>query len=338
VQHIPRAAWAAVTAALRDEAGHVRDPVAAARRLWPDDEVSPLLLTRAATTGATTTVSGWASQLLTRQVAEWLGSLGPASAAARLIASGITVPVTDGVPLGVPYRATAPASAPFVDEGGAIPMRAWSFGTSDLNPRKLGILVVLTRELARYSGAQAIFEAMLAEEAAMGLDAAYFGTQASSSSTHAGLLNGLVAGTGSAVMANDLAALAEAAGANGSGNVVYVMGPGRAAAATVRMPAEATATVLPSLACPENRVICIDTKALVHGFGPDPEILASEEALLHMESVPLQIATGAQGSGVLATPTQSMYQTSTIAMRMILTVAFCKRRTGCVAYADGATW
>jgi hypothetical protein len=71
-----------------------------------------------------------------------------------------------------------------------------------------------------------------------------------------------------------------------------------------------------------------------------PEFDVSEVATIHMEdTTPLNIATGAQGSGVLATPTQSMFQTAQIAIRMIANVNWAMRRTGMVQYiASGVSW
>src|SRR4051794_36553652 len=161
-QHIKRAAWAAVTASLGGIGA--RDPVAAVRRLYPDDEISPLVLQRAAISGALTSVPSWAGSLVTRQTAEWLGSLTPASAAAELIRRGPVLPVSDGaLPVNIPIRATGPAVAGWVDEAGAIAVRQWSFSTAPLTAKKLGIIVALSKELARYSGAEAIFDAMMRE-------------------------------------------------------------------------------------------------------------------------------------------------------------------------------
>jgi hypothetical protein len=342
-QHIRRAAWAAVTATLGEFGG--RDPVAAARRLWPDDEVSPLVLQRAAISGALTSVPAWAGSLISRQTVEWLGSLTPASAAAELIRRGPVLPVTElGGPVNIPIRATAPAVAGWVDEAGAIAVRQWSFGTAALNPKKLGIIVTMTKELARYSGAEAVFQSLLQEEAALSLDAAYFGTDdGSTAGHHAGLLAGVTpiaatTGGGASAMISDLTKLAAAVTVGGSGQVVFVTGPGRAATTAMRSMEVTVGTILPSLAVPETRVIALDPASIVHGFDGSPEILASEEPVMHMESVPLQIATGAQGSGVLATPTQSMFQTAMIAFRMLAGVAFAKRRADCVAYIDNAVW
>jgi hypothetical protein len=335
-QHLQRAAWATVVAATNEWGTSAGD---LCTKLFPDDAVARHLLTRAAISGATTSTPAWAGLLAQRAVGEWLGSLVPASAAAALIARGPVLSLTGYGSINVPIRAAGPTATGWVDEAGAIPMRAWSFSSALLSPHKMAVIVVLTKELAQNSNALPIFEAVLREEAAMSLDSAYFSADdGSTAGHHAGLLAGLVAGTGSAVMANDLAKLAETVGANGSGQVVFVMSPGRAAAAAVRMPAEATATVLPSLAVPADRVIAIDPLALVHGFGSEVELMASEEPLLHMSDTPLNIASGAQGSGVLATPAQSMFQTAMIATRLIVDVSFAARRSGAIAFMNGCTW
>ncbi len=57
-----------------------------------------------------------------------------------------------------------------------------------------------------------------------------------------------------------------------------------------------------------------------------------------METVPLQIATGAQGSGVVASPTQSLWQTATTGLRSIIEVDWGMRATGKVAFISGVSW
>jgi hypothetical protein len=53
----------------------------------------------------------------------------------------------------------------------------------------------------------------------------------------------------------------------------------------------------------------------------------------------LQLATGAQGSGVLATPSQSMFQTAQIAIRMTANVSWAMRRSGMVQFiGTGINW
>jgi hypothetical protein len=329
-----RACWAALLSNTQS-----KNPVDTLRRTYPDDPVGLALLQRAAITGATTTVPGWASELAGRGVSEWLPSLAPASAAAALIARGITIPLSGVATMHVPGRASAPSAVPWVGEGGAIAVRADTIAAATLAPRKVAVIVAMSRELLRFGVAsQTMFDALLREDAAISLDTAYFSATAGSAIAHAGLLNGLVAGAGSAVMADDLAKLAEAVGAGGSGDVVFIASPGREAATDVRAAITGgDVDMLASLALPVDRVIAIDPGALVHSFGPDPEILVSDDATLHMSDTPTDI--GLPGAPtIVAAPTQSMFQTAQVAMRMILDIAFATRRTGAVAFMDGCSW
>ena len=83
-------------------------------------------------------------------------------------------------------------------------------------------------------------------------------------------------------------------------------------------------------------LIAVDPLSLAWGAGADPDIDVSTEAVLHMSDDPLDIVL----SGVTADPTRSVYQTDAIAIRMILPIAFAKRRADAVAYISGVstTW
>ena len=61
-----------------------------------------------------------------------------------------------------------------------------------------------------------------------------------------------------------------------------------------------------------DTMLLVDAADFVSVTGDTPRFDVSDQATLHMEdTTPLQIATGAQGSGVLATPTRSLWQTDT---------------------------
>ncbi len=60
-----------------------------------------------------------------------------------------------------------------------------------------------------------------------------------------------------------------------------------------------------------------------------------------MESAsPLPLASGAQGSGVLATPARSMWQTDTLALRLVFNASWGLRTTNAAAVASvsSVTW
>lgn len=201
----------------------------------------------------------------------------------------------------------------------------------------MAIIVSMTRELARRSTAEIVFNQMLQEEAAYSLDAAYFSTDAGDDDVHPGLLYGLTPLVGTDDMLGDLSALAAAVSTTGaSGEVVFITSPARAAGAKLHS-MEISATILPSAVLPDDRVKAVDPRALAHGAGPAPEITAGMETLLHMSDAPANIGT-AGSPATVAAPAQSAFQVAAVAMRMILDVAFVVRRAGAVAYLDGAGW
>jgi Phage capsid family len=334
---LPRAAYAACWAtANRVNAADT------CRRIYPHDRAALGFLERSATTGATTSGVGWASDLMSTSVAAWLGSLAPASAAAELISRGTVLPIPPGGSISVPGRLAPPTAAPWAGEGLPIPARAYTLVAALLKPKKIGVIAVMSRELILTSAAESVIAALLAEDAAAGLDAAYFSNDAGTApGHHKGLLAGLVAGTGSAVMADDLAKLASAVMTGGSGgDVVFIASPGRAAAAQTRIAITSSATlpILPSLAVPADRVIAVDAASLVHGTSGDADVTgAADMTTIDMRDDPGDI--GVPGSPpVVGAPAQSLFQTGQVGTRVLVEIAFGARRPGAVAFADNCTW
>ena len=173
------------------------------------------------------------------------------------------------------------------------------------------------------------------------MDAAYFSADAVSAARHPGLLDGVTAIAGYAggdetAMQQDLKALINAVAAGGSTEVVLIASTARALNFKAKFSTSAAQLqILGSAAVPADRVIAIDAQALVHGFGSEPSFDSSEETLLHLSNVPLELV---DASAVKADPVMSAWQVGAIALRCELEVAFGKRRTNAVAYVDGVTW
>jgi hypothetical protein len=112
-------------------------------------------------------------------------------------------------------------------------------------------------------------------------------------------------------MATDLTALA-AAISNVTTGLAYVAHPAQANAIRLRRGANwlADIPVWSTIGVAPGTVIAFDPAAFASGFGSTPEIAASHESLLHMESAP--------GTNPLAGPTTSLFQTDLIATRLIL--------------------
>ena len=334
---IPRAAWAATSAALSNSNAADR-----CRELYPADRTAAAFLERSVTTGATTTGIGWAVDLTHRAVSAWLSSLAPQSAAATLIQRGLLLPIPPGAAsLSVPGRTAPPTAAPWVGEAMPVPARAYALGAVLLTPHKIGAVAVLTRELAVTAAGESVVEALLREDCAVGLDLAYLGSDPGTTPGHnKGLCAGLTPLTGSAVMSDDLARLAETCMANGSGaEPVFIAAPGRAAAAAARVRASAGAgaiPILPSLALAADQVVAVDAGALVSAFSGDVEVDASTEALVAMDDQGLNIGT--PGSPPVVAPAVSTFQANCIAVRALTWIAFGQRRAGATATMSGCTW
>jgi hypothetical protein len=324
--HFERAAFAAVMAVARDLSE------SEGSQFFPDDGAVPILLRSEAAIGST---SGWASDLAQQAMGSFLQSLAPQSAAAALMVRGISVDLARFSAVSVPGRATVPGRLPWVGEGQPIPVSSQILAATSIEPKKMGWLTVFSGELSRRSDAQGAFTALLRESASLSLDAGYFSDDAGDDVTHQGLLYGVsptVPAVTSGTMEDDLAALAVAVGTGGSGQVIFITGPGRAAAMAIRSP-NLKVPVLSSLAVPEDRVIAIDPLSLVHGIGSAPEITAARSALLNMSDEPGPIV-----DGTASAPVRSLYQTDAIALRCLIDAAFGARRAGAVAYMDDVSW
>lgn len=310
---------------------------------FPDAEIAQMVLSRGSVAAATTTQAGWAAELAHSAFRDYLVSLAPESAAARLIELGIAAKLGTERLAVYPVRTGGPTALAWVAESGAIPVGVRPTGQVQVGPtRKLTSLVVWSHELDRKSDASDVFQQMLREDVGTSLDAAYFSTSPGSSSAHAGLLAGLSplsASTsgGKAAMFADLFALITAVSAGGSGRVLIVVNPVLAALIPLVAP-DNKLEVLASAAVPANRVIAIDPLALLHATDQTPDIDVASDTALHMENAnPTQISAPGTPNAVAA-PVVSLYQTAQLAARVLFEVAFAKRRANAVAYIDGINW
>lgn len=323
---IERACFAALVARSANER-----PVVAAARLWPDDKL-PAMALGAKSAQSLGTLTGWGSDLVTESVAAFFASLGQMSAIAQIIERGVSIPMGQADKITIPYRSAEPGVAPWVGEGEPTRVLSYGFSSADLGPtRKAATITVVSGELVRRSGAEPIFRRMLREDAGRTLDAAYLSTDAATSAGAAGLLYGVTARTSFGDPREDMADLAKAV--SSSGEVVFITSAARAANAKVLQP-ELAPLILASPALADDRVVALDPAALLHGFGGEPEITTSIEALVHMSDDGDPI----RASGVTADPVRSLFQTDAVAVRMVITMAFAKTSSRAVAYMDGVAW
>lgn len=324
----------------------------------------PGVVQRAASAPADMATSGWASQLVYTQNAEFMTLLMPASVYPGLAARGIRLSFGRAGVISIPTRLATPTIAgAFVVQGAAIPVKQGAFSAVTLSPKKLGVISTFTRELALHStpSIEDLIRNAMQEDTSVVIDGVLLGAVAATTAAPGGIRAGVAkitatAGGGFAALVGDLKALVGALITASNGNVrapTWIMNPIQALSISVTanaggdfpFAAEMNQNrfqgypVILSTTCPAGTVILIDAADFVSVEGDAPMFSASDQATLHMEdTTPLPIATGAQGSGVLATPTRSLYQTDSIAIRMTMDLNWALRRTGVIAWTDTITW
>jgi hypothetical protein len=98
-----------------------------------------------------------------------------------------------------------------------------------------------------------------------------------------------------------------------------------------------TYTILSTSALPAKTVLAIAPAALASAFDPVPQIEASREVgSMHMDdTAPVEIVSG---SGVVARPAMSVFQTDDIALKMKMHASWVLRAPGALAWVQNTVW
>lgn len=256
----------------------------------------------------------------------------------------------------------------FVGEGAPIPVRQGLFKSLTLSPYKMGVISAFTREMAFSStpAMEQIIREAIAEDTAWVLDMALFSDEAAVPGVRpAGLFNGISgltpAAAGPDAALTDIKALVGAViGAGGGRSVVLIMNPLQAMGLSFMTEggvflfrdevARGTlmgVSLITSTTIPPGEVYCMDAGEFASGTG-DPVFDVSDQATLHMDdgSYPanftaptvLPIVGGTSAAPTPAAPVRSLWQTASIAVRMLMNVSWGMRRAGMVAFMIGVNW
>ena len=227
-----------------------------------------------------------------------------------------------------------------------------------LTPTKLSVISTFSEEMATYGmpSIEGIIRQAMSDDTGIALDSYLIDNVAASAGVRpAGLLNGVTPITASAAtpataaMVADLKALVgaiTAAGGGGRGPIAILLNPAQALALSFaqtttgdflfarswnRRRASSACGSSSRPPCRPARVIAVDAADFATALGDVPRFAVSTEATLHEEdTTPLALGTGTQGSGVLAVPMRSLFQTDAVAIRMSLYVSWVMRRAGMV--------
>lgn len=324
----------------------------------PTHRVTETLIMRAASVPATTTLTGWAAELVNTAVGEFIDTLMPQSVYPGLSAAGGRFTFGRNGVVSLPRRNATPSIAgSFVAEGAAIPVRQGAFGAVTLTPKTMGVISTFTRRIAEHStpAIEQLIRVAMQEDTAVAIDTILLDATAADTTRPAGLRNGVgvtsaTSGGGFAALVGDIKALVGVlATANSLRRPVWIMNPVDVLSLTLTQnsggdfPFSVEVNqgrlqgyqILQSTTQTAGTVILMDAADFFSATGDEPNFEVSDQAVLHMEDTSPQ-AIGVSGSATL--PIRSMFQTDSIAIRMLLDINWAMRRTGVIAYTSSVTW
>jgi hypothetical protein len=210
-----------------------------------------------------------------------------------------------------------------------------------LKPKRANSIIAMSRELLQSGPAnvETSLRALIAGDLGLMIDGVLLGNTAATAAAPAGLLNGLTslgatAGGGTNAMLGDIKKLLAATAPNLK--PVIIMGTGQLGMTTLEPDVEIPIIVAPNLAA--DTVVMIDASCFASALGT-PDFNVSENPSVHMDTVPLPLASGATGSAVVASPQTSMWQTATTGLRSIIEVDWALRKpSGAAAYISNVSW
>lgn len=333
---------------------------------YGDDDATKIVtdfVTKASVAPATTTTSGWASQLVQTVNVDFMDSLMPQSVYPGLASRGLRLTFGRNGVISIPSRSSTPTIAgSFVGEGAPIPVRQGAFTSTTLTPKKLAVISTFTREIAEHStpAIEALIRNAMQEDTAVAVDTVLLDNSAATTIRPAGLRNTVSTTTASAITDNftalvaDLTGLVSALQTATSGNLrapVWIMNPLEVLkisltqnaggdfpfAAEVNQGIFRGYPVIQSSTVTAGTIILLDAADFVTVTGDDPRFDVSDQAVLHMENTtPLAIVADASPD-VVAAPVRSLWQTDTIGIRMILPMNWAMRRAA-LAWTSSVTW
>ncbi len=320
-------------------------------------------ITKAASIPADTTTSGWADTLVQTVVGDFIASLLPMSVYPGLAAKGGSFTFGRNGIISLPARNTATTIAgSFIAQGAPIPVRQGAFTPITLTPKKMGVITTMTREITEHStpAIEAILRQAMQEDTSVSIDTVLLDATAASTIRPAGLKNGVTKTAASATASivgfiADLKAMAGALITNTKGNLrapVWIMNPGDVLAAMLLQTTVGETPfreevsrgtllgypIISSTTLAARTWFLVDAADFITATGDTPNFSVSDQAVLHMEdTTPLAIGTVGTPPTVAA-PVRSLWQTDSLAIRMIIDLNWSMRRTGSVAWMDTLAW
>ena len=337
------------------------------KRLYGEDvttkAVSDIVVQKAAVAPADTATTAWAGALVQTAIGDFFELLMPQSVYPGLSAKGGRFGFGRNGTISLPTRDATPTIAgSFVGEGAPIPVRKAGFSSITLTPKKMAVITTMTREITERStpAIEQLLRNAIQEDTAVAIDSVLLDANAATTIRPAGLRNGITtaagtAGGGIAAVIADLKGMLGTLTTNTNGNlrnITFLMNPAQALALSLTQNAGGDFpfaqeisqnrfqgySVIQSTTVPAGVVIAIDAADFFSATGDDPRFDVSDQATLHMEdTTPLAIGT-AGAPNTVAAPVRSLFQTDSLALRMLMPMNWAMRRTGVLVERTAVSW
>jgi hypothetical protein len=321
------------------------------------------IVLRAASAPAMTTVSGWAAELVQTTYAALMPLLMPKAILTRLATRGLALSFGATGRIVIPTRSRTPSLAgSFVGEGLAIPVRQGAFTSQTLTPKKMAVITTWTREMDEHSipAIEGLLREAIQQDTSVAVDSVLIDANPATVIRPAGLLNTVAAtpptaGGGITALVGDIVALINAISTATYGNVrnlVWLVNQTDMLRASmlsapntgifpfrdeIRGGTLGTVPFIDSATIPAKTMVLVDAADFVVVGGDAPRMEMSDQATLHMEdTAPTDLVAGSPG--VVASPQRSLFQTDSLALRMVLPLNWIQRRAGTVAWTQAVTW
>ena len=322
------------------------------------------IILRAASAPAMTTVAGWAAELVQPRYEQLLPLLMPKAILTRLAPRGLALDFAGAGRIVIPMRSRTPTIAgSFVGEGLPIPVRQGAFTSQTLTPKKVAVISCWTKEMDEYStpAIEGVIREAIQDDTSVAVDSVLLDANPATVVRPAGLLNGVAAltataGGGIAAIVGDIKQLVAALTTATFGNIrspVWLMNPSDVLSASLVSAAStgvfpfkeeikggtlATIPIIDSSTVPAKTLILVDAADFVSVGGGAPRFEMSDSATLHLEDTAPAELVAAGSPGVVAAPQRSLFQTDSLALRMVMPLNWVNRRPGTVAWVQNVTW
>jgi HK97 family phage major capsid protein/HK97 family phage prohead protease len=324
---------------------------------------------------AKTNVQGWAADLVRDDVQGFMDLLRAVSIYPQLASRGVSLNFNGAHSVKIPGRTATPTLAgAFTAEAGLIPVKKLGFTSQTLNAYKMAVISTFSREIVEQStpNIETIVRKAMVDDTGEAIDAALLGSGAAvvgvrPAGIQVGATTAAQTGTGTlADILTDIRTMTQAlATGRGGRSPVWIMHPARVQglsfvqtvaggfmfADELRAGRFLNVPVLTSINVPSSVVFLVDAADFASAFDA-PMFMASDQATIieiNEDNTDPSIDAASGGieeisnvtEAVTATtkgPVRSLYQTDTLALRMIMPLSWAVLRPALTQVRTAVTW